>query len=155
MARQVPAAPPALLQSSAGRLPGFQADLMPSLQPSLQTSLRTSWLTDFQTSRSNFKCYAQNFLHDLTSGSSCGTVLSDISVTSPGSSALFCLPSLVRVRVPRDTQASRWASIPRHSRRRRVSFHPGRVRSHCAFSQSHAQFCSFRDLPFRKAWLLI
>ena len=57
------------------------------------------WLTEYQNSHSNFKCSAQNFLHDLTPGFSCGELVSAIFVSSSVSLTLFQLPSLVKARV--------------------------------------------------------
>ena len=60
VARQGPTAAPALPRSSSGsllcRLYGW-----PLCRP-------CGWLTDLQNFCSNFKCSAQNFLHELTSG---------------------------------------------------------------------------------------
>ena len=91
------------------------------------------------------------------SGSSYGALVSNMFVSSPVSLTLFQLPSLVRARVPSNSQAFRegiYPSLhhPSHSSRRHcVSFLPGCVTSHCVFLQSQTQFCSFWDLPFRTA----
>ena len=72
-----------------GRSPQFHQPCLYLLQADFQTDLMTLWQPDLQTSHSNFKCLAQNFLHDLTSASSYGALVSTIFVSFPVSLTPF------------------------------------------------------------------
>ena len=92
MPRQVPTTPSALPPSSEGRIPGRSPDLVAACPfrpptPILNVHLRTSCVT------SHLASY--------------GALVPSIFVSTPVPLSLFCLPSLVRAKDPRDAWACR------------------------------------------------
>ena len=90
-----------------GRSPQLRQLCHRLLKAEFQAGLLTWWQPALQTSHSNIKCSSQNFLCDLTSGSSYGALVPSIFVSTPVPLSLFCLPSLVRAKDPRDAWACR------------------------------------------------